>query len=299
MKHILNALKDKPYSKKELIRILKKKFPQSSEEASRKKCERYLRKLQGLGLVEKRGDKYCWYTYENLFKDREDYSAKLLHSRQLILALREITGIRLPRYSVSGQEEYVSPEDMTLFVKCAEDHLRAYPEVWRFLEDSKRIREKVERERGMFCANLMEKLRKEFEKEPIVEPNKASRCQSFVKSNLPLLIYTHIVYGSPTALRLEREKIWFGGSLVAKGSHLSNSIREFVKRETEDESNIEAARRIGKIEGKAVEPQRRLQQEIRKLILRIESGEPLLGGCEICPRIYFSNTHHISERDEG
>lgn len=288
MRSLVNALKDKCHSKEELICILWDNFRNKSREALRKRCARYLRKLQGLGLVEKRGDKYCWYIYINDFKDREDGDTKLLHSHKLISALRRIAEIIWPRYVVAPQKEYVSAEDMEILEKCAEDHLRAYPEIWRFLEDSKRIREKVERERGRFCANLMEKLRKEFEKEPIVESNKASRYQSFVKNNIPLLIYTHIVYGSPTALRLEGEKIWFGDRLVAEGSHLSNSIREFIKRETEDEFNIEAARRIKKIEEDAFIPQQKLQQEIRKLVLRIESGEPLLGGCEICPKLYFS-----------
>jgi len=176
--------------------------------------------------------------------------------------------------------------------------LRAYPAVWRFLEDSERIREKVERDRGKFCTNLMEKLRKEFENEPIVEPNKASKYQSFVKSNIPLLVYTHIVYGSPTALSLEGEKIWIGATLVAKGSHLFNSISEFIKRETEEEFNISTAKRIKMIEEDAFKPQQKIRQEIRKLILRIESGEPLLGGCEICPRVYFSNIRHFIEKEE-
>lgn len=287
MRSLVDVLKDKCHSKEELICILRDNFRNKSREALRKRCERYLRKLEGLGLVEKRGDKYCWYTYENLFKDREDYSAKLVHSRQLIPALRKIAGILLSGYSM-GQEEYVSPEDMALFVNGAKEHLRAYPKLLGLLNSRDQMEKKAKQERQRFKGYLMEKLRKEFEKEPVVDPVQGFKLPSFVGSTFPLLICRHILYGSPIDLKLEGEKIWFGSRLVAKGSHLLSNMRKFKKSESEDEFNIEAARRVGKLEEKAREAQRRFRQEIRKLILRIESGEPLLGGCEICPKIYFS-----------
>lgn len=111
-----------------------------------------------------------------------------------------------------------------------------------------------------------------------------------MKGSISLLICNQLLYGSPMNLKLEREKIWFGDSLVAVGSHLFNSIREFIRCETEDEFNIKIAKRIENIERDAIKIRQEIEEEIRKLILRIESGEPLLGGCEICPKICFSES---------
>jgi len=76
-------------------------------------------------------------------------------------------------------------------------------------------------------------------------------------------------------------------SLVPGGSHLLSKFSELFEHETADESNKVVASRIGEIEMGALQTQQRLQQEIRKLTISIESGWPLLGRCEACPKVYF------------
>jgi len=287
MRKIIDALKEKCHKKEDLKVLAKKAFPKLSPEALRKRISRYQTELEKLGLVEKRGDKYCWYIYINDFKNREDVNIKLQHSRKLIPAMKSIAGITWPRYVMTPSEEYVSADDRMILERCVEDHLRVYSEIWKLLEDYKNMMKKGKKKRELFCTNLMEELREEFKKESIVEPNKESRYRSFVGNNLPLLICSHILFGSPSRLNLEGEKICFGDSLVAKGKHLFSRVEEFVKCKTEDEFNVKAAKQIGLIERDAAKIRLELEQEIRKLILRIESSEPLLGGCEICPKVYI------------
>ncbi|UCC32914.1 MAG: hypothetical protein JSW53_03710 [Candidatus Bathyarchaeota archaeon] len=51
-------------------------------------------------------------------------------------------------------------------------------------------------------------------------------------------------------------------------------------------------KQIEELENNATEIGREIEQKIRKLILRIESGGPLLGRCEVCP------THFSKHKDE-
>jgi len=277
--------------------ILQEYFSKSSEEALRKKCERALKKLQNLGLVEKRGDKYCWYIYVNNFKDREDYNAKLLHSQKLIPALRRIAGIESSspaRYSVEEmKEEHLAPADMSILLGCVEDHLRAKPAIWRLLEEFREMKKSAEEKREKFEEDLMEKLRTEFGVEPVKAGHATSlRLPSFIGNNIPSLVYAHIRYENselPEIKIEDNELIWLGSYQVAKGKQIEGKVKKFLECEVKGKSNMATVSKISKIEDRAIEVSRELQKEIRKLILKIESGEPLLGGCEECPKVYIKS----------
>jgi hypothetical protein len=58
MKEIIDVLKTQPCSKKDLEDTLMKHSSNKSQEASRKKCERSLKKLESWGLVQKCDDHY-------------------------------------------------------------------------------------------------------------------------------------------------------------------------------------------------------------------------------------------------
>jgi hypothetical protein len=60
-----------------------------------------------------------------------------------------------------------------------------------------------------------------------------------------------------------------------------------MEEEIKNEHNIAADHGILKLEKETSEAQLRLQQTVRKLIMRIESGEPLLGGCDTCPKFHI------------
>ena len=293
MKALIDVLKVKPCSKQELSDILKSNFSTKSKDALRHKLTRFLTKFEQLGLIEKRGDKYCWYIYVNEFEGHEDYSVKLKHSVRLIPALSRIAGIYVSRYSMQKPDEYESLEYARIRDDCAENHLRAYPDIWSLLENYRGMRERVDQEREGFNKRLMNKLEREFGL-ILIESNESTKLASFVVKSLPLLIYSQILENRAPSFEIdETEKIWLGGSLIAKGKQLSEKIKSFVQLETMDESNIAAANKIMKTETEAFRPLEEFRQRGRELIMRIESGEPLLGECGTCPNVHIGSERGV------
>jgi hypothetical protein len=64
-------------------------------------------------------------------------------------------------------------------------------------------------------------------------------------------------------------------------------VKKFVWDEIKDEFNKTAVSQIVEDEKKAAEAQVRFAGEVRKLIMRIETIEPLLGCCDMCPKVYI------------
>jgi len=251
------------FAKKLGAKVSKKPFVRST-------AYDYLNSLDTLGLgYYERGTAYPGKVGE---KHSTALSDRPALARQLIPALRAIAEISAPKYSVSGgEEEYLSPEDMQILVKVAENYLKTDPELQRPFEDFREKNEEVAQAKKSFTDSLMNKLTQKFEKELVIEPIKESKHQSFVGRNIPSLICSHMLYGAPTDLKPDVEKIWYGDSLVAKGSHLLESIEEFIKHEIEDKSNIETIKQMEKKEDEAHKAKQKFQPEIRKLIMKIKS----------------------------
>ncbi|MBA7713922.1 hypothetical protein ES703_122933 [subsurface metagenome] len=280
---MINVLKEMARDRGELRTALREKYPDRdvlSDEALRKRVERYIPKFEDLDLVELRGDKYCWKN--DGFKGLDD-EAMTLHSRNLIPALRHIAGIRSPRYNTAQQETYVSVEYMEILVSCVNSHLVEYPKIWKLLSDYKLVESKWWRMKDLFKIKVLEKLKNKFKDEPLIDPYKEGRPRSFIGSNIPHVINNCISLDSSPEIDLTSNgKIWHGRTRLARGSHLLNRVREFVNCETNDPDNIEAVRRQYEILPDNSETKQKIDHEIRILILRIEAGEPLYGGCEIC-----------------
>lgn len=290
-KHLIDMLKEKCCTKQELQKLSEEDSskPSHGADANRKKCERFIVKFKSLGLVEERGDKYCWYQYLNDFKDQETLSSKLLHSQKLIHALRRVGGLSLPSYVTQETDKLESIEEAAIHDECVEDHLRAYPKIWQLLEKYSRAMLEAEQDSNRFKASLKERLEKEVG-EKTVNVDKGVNLDSFVGSNIPSLIHSHIARERPIRIDMkENEEIWDVGSLIAKGRRLFGIIRNFIEQETGDENNASIVKRTEQTEKEAFDVQRELQHEIRMLVERVESGEPLLGGCDTCPKVYFQH----------
>jgi len=246
-----------PIAPKRLLEIMK----ENGVDICRDTLFRWANDFQKDGMLERKNK--VWY-YKSSIEESK------LPSRQLIPALRKIAGIVESKYTMSGVEEYVSSEDMRLLEKDAEDYLREDPKLRKLFEDYRIKKEKAEQEKRILTDDLMKKLTKEFGE--TLNAKKAVKLQNFVRKNLPSLICNHVLYGSPTHLYREGEGVWFGDSLVGKGNdQLSSKIDEFVKRETSDQSNISTIEQIKKAEHETLEAQRKLQPEVRKLIIRMKS----------------------------
>jgi len=118
--------------------------------------------LMRVGMVRMYKGFYCWKGHWRII-----YKSKLNHSRMLIPALRKIAGIeayeaysryrRLVEhvdekgvpYLAPPTEKHLSEEKMKILVKWAENHLRAYPEIWSLLKALRELEEKDEKMRAL------------------------------------------------------------------------------------------------------------------------------------------------------
>ncbi len=293
---MINTLKKMDRDKGELRKVLRKKFPDPillSDEGLRKRVERYLPKFEDLDFIELRGGKYCWKN--EFFKGFGDDEEEKAHSRMLIPALRRIAGIIEPRYAMEQQAEYISEEDMRIFVSCAEEHLRRCKDAWTLIEKYRKIYLEFIDMETVFEIKLMEKLKKAFN-EPIISPLKSSKHHRFIGDNIPSLIHNHILVNLPSPKKnhilvrskkhvrvtLDGAKICFGGNLIARGAYLFNRVSGFVNRESEDASNIETVTETLNTLKESIEMKPLIEYEIRKIIIRIKTGYCLPGECKIC-----------------
>jgi len=287
-KALIEALKQGGLTESNVNHIIISNTKSLKEDTLRKRRKRALDKLKELGLIEERDGKYFWYIYLNIFENFEDLNTKLNHSSQLIPGLEALAGLRGDGIRLAEpHEEYVNPFDLKILSKCAEEHLRHYKEVYSLLKDCREKNKEYKKLQEELEGALREKLRKEFgESRDEID---GQRVASFVGKIIPQLIYANLIYGSSSDLELRGEDIrahgQAGGIVVAKGSQLFENLKEFFKRETEDKSNVKAAELIRESEGIYRNVRKRLEANIRELMIRIRGGEPLKGRCDTCPEV--------------
>ena len=287
-RELINALREKPCTKKELVGVLRTHFSNKLPEALRKECERSVKKLKAWGLVEDCDGHYRWYRYDSDFSGHEDLGAKLLHSHRLVPALRRLAGIYVGHYQVGQPAEFESQEDALIRDASAENHIIACLDVWPLYDAFRKLEEKSENEKKAFNTRLMQKLYAKF-KQKLIKSGGTVRPKSYVKDNVPSLIFTQIVRNCKS-VSFETKKdgeVWLDGILIAKGKRLSSQVKAFVKEEINNQDNVVTVNVNLRTENEAAEAQLKFQQVIRKLIMRVESGEPLLGGCDTCPKVFI------------
>lgn len=296
LKEMIAKLREKPCSKKELMEAVSK-YVKGGKEAARKRVERDLKKLCGMGLVKKQGEKrdytYYWYIYLNLFEDYADLGSRRLHSRQLIPGLKSIAGLRegeLTSIPNSEDGKLIPYEDLRILEECAKEHLKTYPNIWKTLEEY----EECNREADRIKSELQKELERRLGVEVGLKPREYfSGTESFISKTIHELIYTHIVYfpsqGTSRFFEYDDVKgeLWFHGTAIARGTHLHNAVKNFLDRQVEDENVKEKVRHVEEKRAEAYRKHAELQERVRRLILKIRSGEPLLGRCRVCPEVYF------------
>ena len=288
---IIDKLKEKSCSKKELMEVVSEYA--KTHEAARKRVERNLKKLCEMGLVEKRDDKYHWYIYPNLFEDYADLEAKRTHSRQLIPGLKSIAGLRedgLTGIMTSEDGKPIPNEYLRILEESAKEHLHYYPEIWKVLTEYLEFTNESNR----IKSELRKELERILEVETGLKPREyLSGNESFVSMAIPGLIYDHIAdflsQGTSKFLQCDEVKgeLWFHGTAIARGAHLFNIVKNFIDRQVENENVKERVCLAEERQAEAYRKLAELQENVRRLILKIRSGEPLLGRCGTCPKVYF------------
>lgn len=301
MKRMVDSLKEGCQSREDLKKLILGEISNLSDEALMKRCKRYINTLLELGLIVERGGKYCWYTYEHAFEYHEDYGAKVKHSRDLIPALENITGIVRGKYSLDVDMERGFHINQDLLKTYAKEHLRHYPEIWKALENYEVKKEGEEKMIKAFKDNLQSRLNSTLNQEPKWSEGEMRLTDNKDIPSIPDLIYDCIL-NEQTAdsinLKFERGEIWFRGYLVAKGNdpehlkeEISDEIKEFLKKEISDEisdkSNIQRVDAIKRSARESLKIRETIRPKVEELVMKITWGEPLLGKCTGCPKGYF------------
>jgi len=137
---IINELREHSCEKDDLIKLVINEFHKRPD-AARKSVERRLKELKEWGLIEKKGDRFYWYIYSDIFEKHEDYELKLRHSKLLIPGLKylvdlqdRVLGVYYPTYE-DGKP--VPLEELEKLKEYAKEHLKTYPDIWNTLEEYK------------------------------------------------------------------------------------------------------------------------------------------------------------------
>jgi hypothetical protein len=288
----VRSLTERPRTKEELIEALRGAYKDAEREprpeALRKKCERYLKEFEELGLVTMRivdGKKvYCWYVYQPVCENPEFLKN---HAKDLIPAFMEIANMSNYQYPLKTRRRYLSEEDMALLWRSAMTHLVAIPGLWELYEDLSESEEEAEEKHSHVIGDIKGRLEKEFG-DLVVSGE--SQLPRYVRDNIPYLIYDAICDAIFEELprqppELVNDEILWRGTVIGRGSDLLSKVGEFIRREVEEAFNTERAKEIKEIEERfenAYKLHKAFQEEIRKLLFAIEAGATLAPVCEIC-----------------
>jgi len=289
MKRIIDSLTESCQSREDLKKVILGENKTLSHEALMKRCKRYINTLVGLGLMEERGGKYCWYTYENAFEYHEDYDAKVRHSRDLIPALENVSGIVRGKYSLDVDMERGFNMNQDMLKTYAQEHLLYYPEIWETFEKYEAKRKETEKRIKTFEDELGSRLNSTLNQEPKWSEEGIRLTDNKDIPSIPYLIYDCILneqVAKSINLKCERGKIWFRGYLVARGKKPKH-LKEFIKKEISDRSNIHRVDAIKAYAKESLKIQETIRPKIEELVMKITWGEPLLGKCTGCPKGYF------------
>lgn len=299
LKLLIEKLKQKCLSKEEIEKIIILTKKSIRKDTLRKRRARDLEKLKYYGLVEERGDKYCWYLYPNWFETTNDRDAMVEHSKQLIPGLCELAGISYNRSNARSQpEKYLNPRDLEILTKCAEDHLIVpeYNDIYELLEETRLVDKREIQLRGTLESSILEALKKEYEEKVYFYEGK--KPETFVGSNISSLICNHLIYGSrgvslDLEIRDNKIKAHQGNITVAEGNIQRSKLDLFIKGQINEERNIHLAKQIDDLAVKKNKIHEGLEEEIRKLILRIEGDSPLHGRCDNCSDVVILSNNKI------
>lgn len=296
MGKIVDSLKQGCQSREDVMKIISGNIPSLSAETLRKRCGRYITTLTALGLIEERGGKYCWFTYENIFEYHEDYEAKVKHSRDLIPALESIAGIVRGKYSLDVNIERAFHMNQDMLKTYAKEHLRHYPEIWKIFENYEAKRKEAEKRIEAFNDDLKRKLNSTLNQKSKWAKGGIRLTDNKDIPSIPDLIYGYIMSeqaADSVNIKCETGEISFSGYLVARGNNPKH-LKEFLKKEISDRSNIQKVDAIKRSSKESLKIQETIRPKVEELAMKIAWGEPLLGECTGCPKGYFVKKQQAS-----
>lgn len=256
---MIAALIERPLKKREINAMMNNAYPEEKPNTNLKRADRLIKDLIAFSLLhyDEESEKHVWKIKT---KNKID---TLVHSRQLIPALKNLAGINEGRYTATSKETtYISPQNMKFLMICARDHLLSYPDISLLLQKYSERNRAIKGMKDKFIARSNMNLREFFARE------RPSLGMFTDVGTIPEMIYEKLLY--------RRSEILDMVSGTAK------SLASFIEKETSEINNLTEIKRIRDIQTDTAETKRELKDKIRVLIFGIKAGRTLSGGCMIC-----------------
>ena len=290
MKELVAALKEESLTKEDVRELFKEHTFVRTEDAVRKRVERYLADLCNWGLANEHDGRFWWYIYLSEFKDQEDYAAKTQHAKQLIPALKAIVGLPF--------DQQVDPYTFEVMKQSAKQHLGYYEDLDECQSDQLSGEDELQLAERDLRHRLETHLSRAFGGTALSE---MELTENSIYAHLPDLIAARLVYNQRTP-KLEPSKfaidklnegegiLLLDGMQVARGDEsVLKKAERFIMGELNNLQNGSLSEKILGAERRTRGASTKLRAGVLELTLRIESGEPLRGKCNTCPRTLRSS----------
>jgi len=262
----------------QIVGIIRKRGEVSShellEKLSRLKKRTFWRALNALERAElvkqKERGVYVWYVH--VFENEAELRAHLRHSRKLIPGLKSL-------YRAYKVKDLTEGEATPAYVTCAQMHLRTgYEKIYDIYKKSQRKKVEIQRKEKQFFETVNERLGKLSLLRGIVYPDTVAKVMlDDIKSVLRS--------GKPSfTLSIEGDEVKADKHVLGK-KEAADQLKEFIEKEEASAENRNLCSQILKLARKYCEHVSKLEREVNHLILKVENAEPLLGTCDLCPKL--------------
>jgi hypothetical protein len=237
--------------------------------------DRVLDCLVAMGLAYKGKDGRYRLEHWQVFLDGEGYKLKLEHSRKLMEKFIERSDVIRPM-----QWDMTNPHVL--------QHLQSgYPEAYGKYEEWVKS-EEAHRE----AEEAFEDAVSDF------AARKGFKVVDYEKLEAEGRQVSHYVFGAVKAylefkdwekmrIVVKEEKVWddYRGVALARGGQLVKDVEELLKGLLGSEEVRKAFARLEEAERRKSEALHNYEEELMRLALKVEHGEPLRGFCELCQRV--------------
>lgn len=222
-------------------------------------------------IIEKGGMCY-WHEFvgNRVYKTELDAKQFLDHSKNIALGLKCL--IQTGTYPKSDHK------------KSALMHLRTgYRNIYEIYKESEDIKKKAEKKEQTFLKKFKEKFLSLPPKAPLkLKPKAESVVGKIICEDIKEVLRGRKA-DNLSDLEVKGGKVKIGACSLAPKEKFE-PLKAFITKEESSRDNRQSCRRIIKLENEYYNLRNIFEEEIEKIIMQIENGNPINGGCNNCPR---------------
>jgi len=244
--------------------------------------DRHLRLLIELKCIERIDGKYVRYSDIYIYRNKTDRDLALDHSKNVASGLQYL--ISHKAYTLRGMEEPPSKPDMK-YREPALEHLRTaseYRKIYNCLIEAEEARKKEAEEESIFT----DRIKAQFLSSPvklgdgftaeIVAGEICKDIKEVLKGSEPPFLNN---------LRVEDGKIMSNARIRLAEEGQFKPLKKFIFSQEQSEENRNACKSLLEFREKYDTTMRCFMKFAEHLIMQVLNGTPLIGRCDLCPRV--------------